>query len=217
MKNEDQNHVNGEQTFNDYIENARNEFAVFIGENHTVDDHKDLRTKVDSMLIAFDQVVAEYRSHKESFDKMNEQIKSMESNVKIPGDLDVDTVFGYHQALGEFNFVAEHINNINQMIIYNNQMLSRLEAAHNKNRGDVNIQFRIKKLNEQNENHQRALKTLIPLYSEIVNDVWDGVVQKYELDAATFDQFRAKVKPDVASPEVVEDGKPAKMKIQKND
>lgn len=46
----------GETSFKNYIENQRKEFARFVSENYTVDKHLQLRTQIDSLLIAYDKM-----------------------------------------------------------------------------------------------------------------------------------------------------------------
>ena len=119
---------------------------------------------------------------------------------------ELDTIFGYHQALSEWNFVSKHMDNLNMMMQSNNQqigqnnmMIQRESEAYKK---DMNVarQTRInkfkehnQKLQESNEGLQTDLNVLMPLFAEVHNDVWNGVIDKYGLDEESFHRFKVQL------------------------
>lgn len=72
--------INEEQTFINYIEQARKEFAE-VASKYGVKEHNELRTAIDSILIAYDQMAAKLNCG--VFPKTNGIVQHLRDVVKI--------------------------------------------------------------------------------------------------------------------------------------
>jgi translation initiation factor 2B subunit (eIF-2B alpha/beta/delta family) len=64
-----------EQTFEEYLKKSRGDFTKVV-EKYTVENHLELRTAIDSLLIAYDQAVHQSLSSGAVISRLSSEIKS---------------------------------------------------------------------------------------------------------------------------------------------
>ena len=101
-----ENTEDNETNFLKYIANQRNEFARFVVLNYDVSGHLKLRTEIDSLLIAYDQMANKLK---------NEQAPTSEEVLQVDiysGELNTERILTYKKLSEQYNIEESTVRDI---------------------------------------------------------------------------------------------------------